>query len=600
MNLASISPLDYYVTQAKDKHRQNSEEHFDALVAASGIDADANRAAAKKYRAQLEVIDKLNKKISRQKLFRGLLIALIVIAAIAWIVTLAIGEDPVLMIVIPLVSIAVIIVSLLVIFLKINKTLKNIESVRDKEQQKANKLLAEANAILAPLAALFKEEDIPNLIERVMPDLKFEKRLSSELLSEMSSRFGFVDTAGERSSVLETVSGKYTDNPFFFERYLKETMGSKTYVGSTTIHWTTTYRDSDGKTRTRHHTQTLTASVTKPFPLYNVDTQLHYGNQVAPDLSFSRAPTHCEKMDDREFDKLVKEREKELERCEKQALKDGKNFTAMANTEFDGVFGAFNRDHEQQYRLIFTVLAQTDMIKLMRSGEGYGDDFRFTKLGKHNIISSEHADSWQMYTHVSAFYSYDIDLFRKSFVSFSESYFKSLYFDFAPLLTIPAYQMDPETSLDGLVDDKAFTHKDYEAVVNRIGREKFAHPDTATDIILKTEYIASFGEVDKVNVKALSYAAIPRVDVVTRLGGDGRMHPIHIHWTEYIPIERISTVDIKRTDDVTAEDFDRKKGAFEGLGGADGVGFYHGLIACINSEDSAGINAFVDSIIGKK
>ena len=398
---------------------------------------------------------------------------------------------------------------------------------------------------------------------------------------------------------METVSGKYTDNPFFFERYIKETMGTQLYVGSTVIHWTSTYRDSEGRTRTRHHSQTLTASVTKPKPFYSVSTDLHYGNQVAPNLCFTREPTHCENLDEKEFGKLVKDKEKELERLESQALKNGENFTAMANTEFDGVFGAFDRSHEQQYRLLFTVLAQTDMIKLLRSKEGFGDDFRFVKRGRHNVISSEHAENWQMYTHVSAFYSYDVDLFKKSFVDFSAKYFKSLYFDFAPLLTIPAYQMDPATSLDGLVDDKAFTHKDYEAIVNRIGREKFAHPDAATETILKTEYIASFGNTDKVNVRALSYATVPRIDVVTRLGGDGMIHPIDIHWIEYVPIERVSTVDIRKVKGVSAEDFDKKSDALSKLNGASGVGFYHGLLACINTGDSAGIDAFSKLIIGE-
>ena len=599
MNLASTSPLDYYVTAGKEAHRKNSEEHFDSLVSASGIDADANRAVAKKYRAQLDLIKGLDKKISLQKLFRGLLIALIVISPIAIICALTEGAHPLVSMILPPVAIVFMIAALLVIFLKINKTLKKIEAIKAEEQKKANAYLAEANAILAPLAALFKEEDIFRLIEKVMPDIKFEQRLSSELLSEMVSRFDFTDLAGERGSALETVSGKYTDNPFFFERYIQETMGTQTYTGSTVIHWTSTYRDSNGNTRTRHHTQTLVASVVKPKPFYRVHTKLHYGNQVAPDLSFSRAPTHCEKLDDKGFGKLVKEKEKELKKRESDALKEGKNFTAMANTEFDGVFGAFDRSHEQQYRVLFTVLAQTDMVKLMRSKDGFGDDFHFTKRGRHNIITSEHSANWEMNTHVSTFYSYDIDYFKSNFIRSSESFFKSVYFDFAPLLTIPAYQMDPVTSLDGLVDDKAFTHKDYEAVVNRIGREKFAHPDSATDVILKTEYIASFGDTDKVNVKALSYMGVPQIDVVMRLGGDGHMHPIHIHWVEYIPIEMTSTVDIKRVKDVSVEDFNKKRDVISELKGGGGVAFYHGLLACINSKDSVGVDEILSSITGK-
>ena len=600
MNLASTSPLDYYVSYARDAHKANSEAHFDALLGQSGINADANRAAAKNYRAQLEKVEALNKKIKTNKVWRGILIALIVVAWIVAIYFMATNENHVLTVVMPLSAIAVTVGALLIIFLKINKILKHFEEVKAKEQEKADGYLAEANAILAPLRALFKEEDIFRLIEKLLPDLKFEERLSSELLSEMSSKFDFRDAAGERASVTETVSGKYTDNPFFFERYIAETMGSATYTGSIVIHWTTRSRDSKGNVRTQHHTQTLYATVTKPKPFYEMNTLLHYGNQVAPDLSFSRSPSHWENLTEKQFEKKIEDGKDDLLKAESESLKQGKNFTAMANTEFEVAFGALNRSNEQQYRILFTPLAQTDMVKLMRSKEGYGDDFAFFKNGRHNTIRSEHAQGWQMNTSVYSFYSYDIDIFRKNFIFFSENFFKSLFFDLAPLLTIPAYQMDPATSLEGLVDDKTFTHKDYEAVVNRIGREKFAHPDTRSDVILKTEYIATFGNTDKINVKALSYAVIPRVDYISKLGGDGRMHTIPVHWDEYIPLERISTVDVMRVDGLTPEDFRDSSDVLSKLKGSDATGFYHGLVACINHKGSAGIEAFVNSIVTKK
>lgn len=151
-----------------------------------------------------------------------------------------------------------------------------------------------------------------------------------------------------------------------------------------------------------HHTQTLTASVTKPAPFYGYDTRLYYGNEAAPDLRFSRQPTHANELDEDEIEKTVKRGKKKLEKRARKAVGAGTQFTEMGNAEFDVLFGAVDRTNEVQFRLMFTPLAQQNMLELIKSDDGYGDDFAFYKTGCINCIRSEHAQHWQTDTDPAA------------------------------------------------------------------------------------------------------------------------------------------------------------------------------------------------------
>jgi hypothetical protein len=57
--------------------------------------------------------------------------------------------------------------------------------------------------------------------------------------------------------------------------------------------------------------------------------------------------------------------------------------------------------------------------------------------------------------------------------------------------------------------------------------------------MLKTRVIRADGKADKVEITAYSYRGEDRVDYVNRMGGDGRIHTIPVHWIEYIPLTRI-------------------------------------------------------------
>ncbi len=537
-------PLKYYNTLAKEKHKSNVTEHFESLVKQSAIDVEQNRATVKKYNAQLEKINQLNAKIRKFKIIFGLLIALCVIGVIALIAgansvssNTAAGTGLI-------VGGAVFgIVSLIVALKCVRPKIKSSEQIRARLMDEANGILGEAQAQMAPLNALFNSADTFSLIEKTMPELDFYPTYTGEHQQLLIDEYDYIDLTDDETSVTDTLSGTAFGNPFLYERYLEHTMGTETYTGSLTIHWTETTRDSKGNLRTSHRSQTLHASVQKPKPFYELVTHLGYGCQAAPDLSFSRNESDTDELSDRALARRIRKGERKLQKRAERAAADGGSFHEMSNSEFDVLFGAHNRNHEVQFRLMYTPLAQNNTVDLLRSKDGYGDDFNFVKQGRYNIIKTNHAQTWRMTVSPQQFMSYDVDASRDKFTSFNEEYFKSVFFDFAPLMAIPAYQAEPTASMKPLNSDQNFTQYEHEVLANAIGASAFAHPETATQSILKTVLVSKNGSRDRVRVTAHSYAAYNRVDYVRVHGGDGRFHSVPVPWVEYL--SRLSSRDME-------------------------------------------------------
>lgn len=134
------------------------------------------------------------------------------------------------------------------------------------------------------------------------------------------------------------------------------------------------------------HYETLKASVEKPKPCFDFYTQLTYGNEAAPNLSFSRECSHADKMSEKKQKQFVKSGIKMPRRTEQRARKKGEEFTRMGNDEFEALFRAYDWNNELQFRLLFTPLAQENILALMLTPEPYGDDFYFTKKEMLNFI----------------------------------------------------------------------------------------------------------------------------------------------------------------------------------------------------------------------
>ncbi|MDE6302379.1 MAG: hypothetical protein K2M36_02190, partial [Clostridia bacterium] len=403
-------------------------------------------------------------------------------------------------------------------------------------------------------------------------------------------------------STMAILTGEILGNPFVVDRELVRTMGTQTYTGSIVIHWTTTYRDSEGKTHTQHHSQTLTASVTKPKPYYSQQTRLIYGNEAAPNLCFSHKPSHAERLSDKALESKVKSGSKKIQKLhEKQIKNGGSNFTEMGNSEFDVLFGALDRNNEVEFRLLFTPLAQKNMLALMKDDYAFGDDFYFTKSHCLNYISSEHSARWDLDTHYTRYQSYDVDDALAKFKSFNHHYFKSLYFELAPLLSIPLYQQHkPKEYIYKDSYFRNYTSYEAEYAVNKMGKRVFEHSLAATEAILKTNFVAKDGSSDKVGVTAHSFRTEDRVDFVTVLGGDGHMHSVPVHWLEYIPVQQYSTVKMKQLN-MTDKEFNRKmsNSVFSSAINSNGSArvFAHSILCCLVSANNISFDTDINKVL---
>ncbi|MBO4979701.1 MAG: hypothetical protein J6D16_04770 [Clostridia bacterium] len=398
---------------------------------------------------------------------------------------------------------------------------------------------------MAPLNALLGERDAIDLMQKTLPEIEFDRFYSAERERELRELCAYAPEPDDERSILDILSGEYKGNPFLFERQLRHRMGEETYHGHLTISWTETYRDSKGNLRTRLRTQTLHASVVKPKPFYHQNTVLKYFPQGAPDLSFSREGLYHDDKSEKQIERLVKKGEKKLKKKAEEALEQGKSFTEMNNTEFEVLFDALNRDNEVQFRMMFTPLAQNNMVDLMRSEVGYGDDFDFYKSKRMTTIHSDHAQKWRMDASSAHCRSYDLEEIQRNFQAFHEEYFKSVFFDFAPLLAVPMYQDKPARSLDPLREYKVnYTAGEYETLVNRMDLSRLVAKESKTRAILKATGLSHTEEADTVEIRALSYRTVMHTDYVPRVGGDGRTHLVPVPWTEYIPIERTSYIEV--------------------------------------------------------
>ena len=547
MNNLMLEPLKFYEQVGKSTHEQNANEFFDKIVKDSKIDLAENRKTSSLYRKQQAVADGSLKKLKGLKILRGFLIAFTVIGFVLALICLA-AFTGVTQLVVSVIGIVSAVICLLVVCLSLNKKIKGLKELFDAQKEKADETLSKAQKQMASLNSLFSEKDTFFLIEKTLPNLKFEDNYTVALSKDFIENFDYVDSITSNRSVIDTLAGRYNGNPFLFYRYVNHYLGTKTYHGTKLISWTVRVRGSDGRYHTETRTQTLHAKVSKPYPYYNYGTALGYGNQTAPNLSFSRQATDVEELNERQVARRVKKGEKKLEKLSKKALESGGQFTEMANSEFDVLFGALDRNHEVQFRLMFSPVAQINMVKLLKAKNiGYGDDFSFTKRGKFNCIISEHAQRWPMNTSPTNYYSYDVDIARKNFVNFNKEYFKSVFFDFAPLFSVPTYQDKPISVFEPLEKyDSNYTYYDYEVLANAIGKHNFAHHSSVTEVILKSNRLFSTNSSDCVQIKASSYAGTDRVDFIPVMGGDGRLHSVPVPWVEYTPVHKVSTVLVKR------------------------------------------------------
>ena len=593
-----LEPLKAYQTRYESEFRRNCEEYFDGLVKESGIDAAENRKTVGTYNAQTRLVEESKRVLSRLKGLRALFIAMIVIGIILAIaaVVFFVGDDTTLGAILCAVGGVLLVAGIgLLVGIALPRIREN-EKKREERQKKANELLQRAWQQMAPLNALFENNVTKTLIEKTVPLIRLDDYFNVRRYDYLSGKYGYAASEDPERSTIGILTGEIIGNPFVVDRAIIESMGSCTYTGSLVITWATYEKDGKGNRVVVHHSQTLTASVTHPKPYYSEQTRLIYGNEAAPDLHFSRRPSHVEDLSEKEREGKVKRGAKKIRKKQQKSLGRGGSFTEMGNHEFDVLFGALDRDNDVQFRLLFTPLAQKNLLALLADGKNYGDDFSMRKAGCLNYISSEHSAQWDMEENRERYYSYNIDGARALFLKFNCDYFKSLYFDLAPLLSIPLYQQHkPREYIYHEEYPRNFTVQESEYAVNRMDPAAFAPPSAATPSILKTRFLSKDGESDRLNVTANAYTAVGHTDFVSVFGGDGRFHSVPVDWIEYVPIQSNTVVEMKELGLSDREFFkEANSGVYRTATekyGQRACGYNHGILCCVVPGDEIGFNA---------
>ena len=547
----SFDPIDFYKGPLKAEYDKNAAEFLNALVRVANIDEAANRKIVAEINRLKKKIEDTQKTLVGFKFLLALCIFLLVAGIVMAIVGICLDLEILTKILLIAIGAVVAIGMVLLIFLVINKKIKNLNSIFEKHQAAYYQALNQGIAMLNPFRQLLTYKDFIRLVNRTTDVIKLDEELKPQKLLMLHSLYNYNYRYNQNVSVCSVQSGDISSNPFIRVKLFATEMVNFTYVGRRTVTWAETYH-SNGRTYTRTVSQTLTATVVKPVPKYYFDSAVIYGNEAAPDLSFTRRPSGVETdSTEKQIDNLVKKGEKQLEKLTEKATKQGREFQALANSEFDVLFGALNRDNEVQYRLLFTPLAQQNMVEIITSKEPYGDDFYFKKDKKLNIVSTLHGKDMFDYDPSIFNQYYDYDLLKKDFLIYLKNLFGSLYFDLAPILAIPLYQ----TTDAGLYNPGEILNHvstlEAESFVNEMAKVAdlvFRPQEAAEKLILKVNYQNSVGETDIFDVVAYSYQKIPNVTVVPVMANNGRLYDVAVNWFDFIPVNKTSRVGIRQFD----------------------------------------------------
>lgn len=550
-----FDPIKEFDNNYRELHEQKTKEYFDELAKKANVDVEANKKTVAEYNEACSNSDSQNKILKRWTTLRAFMIIAMIVGVIVIVYNMAFREydgttffrffstvsqfapfSIILKVLLPIIiSVVIFIVCLVLLIVKVSPKIKVLRANIADIDSRAKELLEEAYEQVKPLNVLFDSWDCIKLVEATLPDLKFAQSFTAEQEKDMRDNFGFNEQCEEEMTTLDVLSGRYNENPFIFEKVRIHEMSTKTYSGSLDISWTTSYTDSQGYVHTETHTETLHANVTKPCPRFIEGNVLQYCAQSGSELTFSRSNSHWERESEKAVEKAIKSGQKKLDKLAAESMKNGGDFTSLANTEFEVMFCALDRNHEVQFRSFFTPLAQTNMVALMKDRLHYGDDFTFNKAGMQNTITAEHSENMPLLVGEGAYQSYSYEQIQRNFINYNAEYFKALYFTFAPVWAVTSCQEKPVNSLKPLPDyGKKYADKEYEILSNAMPMEHIVHPQTKTEAIIKSSFDEDENGVDSLTTLAVSYDIIERVDYIPVHGGDGYTHQVPVPWDEYI------------------------------------------------------------------
>ncbi len=438
-------------------------------------------------------------------------------------------------------------VGVLVYALYISKEITYQQALVKKNKAKSEQTFKECQSQIRQVTDELDWDFVLPFIKEGIPTVKFHDYYTLEDYDTLYKKYRLGDCFDPKESKFAAFSGEIAENPFLLYQSIYTFMGTATYTGSITVQISEEVQDEDGW-HTEYHNEVLTATIEKPKPYFYTETILEYGNEAAPNLKFSRDPHLIVAKNPANF---FEAGEKELYKYADQSLKKGKKFTPMANTKFETMFHAYDRNNETEFRLLFTPLAQENLLDLATDSP-ISDNYSFRKDGCRNIIREKFVrNSFLCNDATGAFVNeYSFKHLKDDFIQCVDTYFQDVFFCLAPILSIPLYQQyRPHKSDYNPRDYKSnYTTVEHEIAANTLDLGVLAHRQTQTDVILKTKFNHKEGKTDYLTVTAYSYKIIPQIEYVSERDSEGNWHDIPVKWDEYIPLLNRTTISVTKTD----------------------------------------------------
>ena len=553
-----LNPLQKYNDVLKQKFAQETEQYFNELVQESGIDvAKASEIGRKASEAEREK-NKYGRLYSRSR--KNWMVGLgSVLIGIALAVALVFGifmftglldEGGDFAFLSPykvyiFIGAGALVVIAIILFISHHYVAKGAKKryqpLIDKYNQEYKTYKDQGYTIMNPLNDLYDYDIQTTLLNKVTPLIDVDYHVDMARIEALGQKFKMGFSLGAANSILHARTGAILNNPFV--QYSTKTchMINETYTGTLKIVYQKKYV-RNGKTYYMPVVETLRASCTAPKATYRTSTVFAYGNEAAPNLSFSRNKVlldHYMKIKDNEK-ALNKEIDQEYNKLSKQVQKGKLGITLMANREFEMTFGAINRNNDVEFRLLFTPIAQRSVVDLIKKGH----DFSFTKRGMMNYLYA-YGNSNEISP--NRFYDYDYNQAKSRFINLNNNFFSSFYFQFAPVLAIPMYQQYPAHKYEfkGILTNH-YLELIIEMVANTYTQSTFL-PESQTEILVQCENIEVDYNVIRCQIRAFGHLIVPHITYYPRRGGDGKIYQVPVRWNEYVPIEGVKSLTIIET-----------------------------------------------------
>lgn len=538
-------PLTEYVNVFRDRFKEITEATFAELAGEAQVDIEANHETCRQLYETEKILSSVESYISRWKAWR-LLLWLGVVAGVIYIYVCYEELRYLTPRLLVLIAVAIL-AAIIYLCVRVRPRLKKLKSEQGDLTATTEHFKAEAWQQMSSLNRLYDWDILTRMMSQTVPRLEFDAYFTTQRLADLKAVYHWDESFNKERSVIYSHSGLINGNPFVICRTRKMNMGAKTYYGSKTIYWTERQQGSDGKYHTVQCSETLTASYTAPFPEYFEKTRLIYGNTAAPDLIFYRKQSG---LAGKENSLSFKWKKRSL-RKKARNLTNG-DFAMMTNEEFEVAFNTSNRNNNQQFALLFTPLAQENMLKLLRDKEvGYGDDFDFDKNLMINTIIPDHMQALNLDMNPEQYRNFDYEKAKEDFYAINARYFRAIYFSLAPLLCVPMYQqIRPQQEIYGHDMERHSAFWEHEALANFWGQDHFKHPSCVTDCILKTTEKTDGEGISTIAVQAHGYRSKERVTYISKWGGDGRMHRVPVYWEEYLPVTGKGIIYMKEDNDI--------------------------------------------------